>query len=67
MVEPRFKENRLKKHLQSKKITDPQALDLLSKLLEMDPNKRISASDANMVRKIPPFFLLQMNFAFDSS
>ena len=39
MLDNRYKENRLKKHLQSKKITDPHALDLLSKLLALDPKK----------------------------
>ena len=46
MLHDRYKENRLIKHMHSKKITDSHALDLLAQLLALDPNKRIKAEDA---------------------
>lgn len=48
--EQKYKENKLVKHLQGKKVLDPLALELLGKLLEMDPKKRITAESAVLVR-----------------
>lgn len=39
----------LKKHLESKKL-DPQAIDMLTHMLSLDPNKRLTAEAAYMVQ-----------------
>ena len=41
--------NKLKERLAELKIVDPLAVDLLQKLLDLDPTKRIGAGDAATV------------------
>lgn len=53
MLLDKYRENKLKKHLESKKITDPKALDLLQKLLDLNPKTRITAEQAYMVSPRP--------------
>ena len=50
LMKPEYKENKLRKHLASKKVTDPLAIDLLLQLLDLDPKKRINAANAAAVR-----------------